>query len=177
MLSRWGRAGRLKVHESGDSFPKMRIICVTLCSECIASSRQTKPQMNSKGSDGESKLFSVKENNGSWMWGWGTAGRRRRGALRKQRGDNPSGLSHQNGQGQQGTICAGPSAIRKIPPGHNYVTLSLLRHKGTNQWPCCPMSCVLPVVKVLPATAHLGTMAVCKGWVEINPCKKKRTHW
>lgn len=48
-----------------------------------------KAAMKLKGSDSESKLFSVKENNQTWTGGSGTAGRRRRWVLQKQKWYQP----------------------------------------------------------------------------------------
>lgn len=74
-----------QLRSRGSSFTKNMIICVTL--HCFVSAN--KATMKLKGSDSESKLFNVKENNQTWMGGLGTAGRRRRWVLQKQKGYQP----------------------------------------------------------------------------------------
>lgn len=86
---RAGRAGRLRAQELGGQFHQnYNYLCYSvLWVHCFIS--VNKAAMKLKGSDSESKLFSVKENNQTWIGGLGTAGRRRRWVLRKQKGYQP----------------------------------------------------------------------------------------
>lgn len=86
-----------------------------------------------KGSDGESKLFSVKENNQSWAGG--TSGHRRRRELQKQTGFNqslPATKMAKVNKAQSVRVPQQYAKRKRIPDRHNYVTLSLLRHNGTS---------------------------------------------
>lgn len=83
-----GRTGNLRSQELGDLFPQnCNCLCYSglwVCCFILIN----KGTVKVKGSDGESKLSSVKENNQSWAGG--TSGHRRRRELQKQTGLNQS---------------------------------------------------------------------------------------